>query len=102
MTYLSAARNINAQIQNVETKAPVSSATRQHQIVVLLWFENHSLRQFLARRSSNSEMCAKARTAATCQLPKTLPQYSSQEHVCPLDCVWLGLAASMGRMEELV
>lgn len=101
MTYLSAVRNINAQIQNVETKAPVSSATRQHQIVVLLWFENHSLRQFLARRTSNREMCAQARTA-TCLLPKTLPQPGSQEHICPLDCVWLSLAASMGRMEELV
>lgn len=31
MTYLSAVRNINAHIQNVETKAPVSNATRQHQ-----------------------------------------------------------------------
>ena len=101
MTYLSAVRNINAQIQNVETKAPVSSATRQHQIVVLLWFENHSLRQFLARHSSNREMCAQARTA-TGLLPKTLPQYSSQEHIRPLDCVWRSLAASMGRMEDLV
>lgn len=67
----------------------------------LLWFENHSLRQFLARRSSNREMCAQARTA-TCLLPKTLPQYSSQEHIRPLDCVWRSLAASMGRMEDLV
>jgi len=49
----------------------------------LLWFENHSLRQFLARRSYNSEMCAKASAATCLWLTTPHPTRFTRTHLPP-------------------
>ena len=48
-----------------------------------IWFENHSLRRFSARRSYNSEMCAKASAATCLWLTTPHPTRFTRTHLPP-------------------